>query len=1266
MDPSQIEHGGTDPQATLGMFFAKPTQPKPAAEAGPPNDQPEPAAPGDDNTPEQQTGCPLAPTDAAQDDPAAQRKALDAEERRRREEEAAAAKEAQRVAREAERAERAAEKERVKAEKAAAKEAARVAQAAKREAAKIERLKQRAAAKAAKEAEKASEKHEAQLEQPAAVVSVPAREVQQKHARAEEGAEGPTGVPAGGYVAEDEWEDEERAGDDDADCEESQGASDDDVTEDEDSSDGIAIEEGGAAEVEDAGRPARQAPVFKRGGKTRGAGARQAPKRATRAGSGRGGANGQGSSRAVSGRGGKGGGGQGRGGRGKAEAGSDDECVVVAAEGKAAFFLSAAEKQRRREAAERKQAELRREQEREDFRKQLARSREETAMMNKGRQQHAFFTQASEKAAAARATREQAAADRAAAGDAGLAVPDRAAPWSFMPPIHVGASSAPLGGVHALPAHLTPVNSPPRPPTNLPAQVDGFRLARVAPTTARDSSVAPAACEPSETCTFAAMIESASAALASNIDAGDLPDEDFRTAEEVRAELLSGVDAARCLAHERNAAAAIAAGTEAGGAQLLLWTDAYAPSCAADVCGNAGPAEQLRRWLAAWSDRMEREKLAGGAAGAAAPGGKRKRRRRLEDTDSDDDDFGAGLLPRARSPSAGGDDSDGELPCAALGSSALLLHGPAGSGKTAAVQAVARELGYRLIEVSPANARDGASVNKRVGEATQSRQSAKTAVVFEEIDVLAEHDRGFAAALASLIHNTKRPIILTARHAHPSAARDVAARFLPRLRFAPPSHADIARRLAVVCGAADRAVPFAVIDELAAVSASDLRQALTAAEAWLGARGGAERAVRSLRTADGCSLAHAWETVAAAMSAARDDTNAQVNLAAPDVERSPCAIEAAEQSVASALVARWEEVAAAAAAQAARNKAQMACIGRRRDGRRGRSAPEEPARGLADATAELGEVEGANADAPDGPARPEGDSGPVSGEETVEEAAAAEEPLQPCRIVLSSAGAFPEQPFAASAVRGEPGARWCSNDALALLAEATDALSACDSLARYRDACPGVSGPSVPFRMGLGRAAVWARMRAFGLGQDATPVAAHERDVAEAERVLEDAGCDAGPPRDAIACQPLAAEASTAVAEHVSKLVPRLAGAASPDGAAAAAPRFGGAELVVRQAEVIEAAGTALQEALCYDFKALSTLGAGGLGAVDRVSWMVAMAAISEQACGDGRTLGRRMRSSGYRRRMGYHWLVSTDTITHTATVRGLLGMRYPRLLARM
>ncbi|KAK4239595.1 hypothetical protein C8A03DRAFT_14057 [Achaetomium macrosporum] len=181
------------------------------------------------------------------------------------------------------------------------------------------------------------------------------------------------------------------------------------------------------------------------------------------------------------------------------------------------------------------------------------------------------------------------------------------------------------------------------------------------------------------------------------------------------------------------------------------WAQKYAPTSAIEVLQPGQEAFLLRDWLRALmvqsvdTGSTESEKPKAGSKAKATGAGKKKRRKKLdgfivssEDDDdelyelSDEDDNWApsgsrGLLRKtvvrsgALSKSKDADKT----------ANTLVISGPHGCGKTAAVYAVAKELDFEVFEINPSSRRSGKDVLEKIGDMTknhhvQQHQSAST------------------------------------------------------------------------------------------------------------------------------------------------------------------------------------------------------------------------------------------------------------------------------------------------------------------------------------------------------------------------------------------------------------------------------------------------------------------------------------------------------------------------------------------------------------
>ncbi len=95
---------------------------------------------------------------------------------------------------------------------------------------------------------------------------------------------------------------------------------------------------------------------------------------------------------------------------------------------------------------------------------------------------------------------------------------------------------------------------------------------------------------------------------------------------------------------------------------------------------------------------------------------------------------------------------------------ALLLYGPTGVGKTAAVYALAKDLDLEIIEINASDSRNKASIEATLGGSLkqQSLFFKQKLILVEEIDSLSgTKDRGGLQALMALMAKSTYPIILT-------------------------------------------------------------------------------------------------------------------------------------------------------------------------------------------------------------------------------------------------------------------------------------------------------------------------------------------------------------------------------------------------------------------------------------------------------------------------------------------------------------------------
>ncbi|XP_030645616.1 ATPase family AAA domain-containing protein 5 [Chanos chanos] len=136
--------------------------------------------------------------------------------------------------------------------------------------------------------------------------------------------------------------------------------------------------------------------------------------------------------------------------------------------------------------------------------------------------------------------------------------------------------------------------------------------------------------------------------------------------------------------------------TEDGAKEDVLWTEKYQPQRSGDVVGNTASVRKLHSWLKEWKLRADREE-------------RKKQQEKRREGDAND----------SWHP---GDSDEGAEEGEDLLCNTLLITGPTGVGKTAAVYACAQELGFKVFEVNSASQRSGRQILSQLKEATQSHQ----------------------------------------------------------------------------------------------------------------------------------------------------------------------------------------------------------------------------------------------------------------------------------------------------------------------------------------------------------------------------------------------------------------------------------------------------------------------------------------------------------------------------------------------------------------
>ena len=107
------------------------------------------------------------------------------------------------------------------------------------------------------------------------------------------------------------------------------------------------------------------------------------------------------------------------------------------------------------------------------------------------------------------------------------------------------------------------------------------------------------------------------------------------------------------------------------------------------------------------------------------------------------------------------------------GDKPVLLHGQAGTGKTSLVEALANDLGYELVETNASDVRTKGKLKEELKEATRqaSFYGGKKLILVDEVDGMGRSDRGGTSELATIVDESRFPVVMTANDAYDSNIR---------------------------------------------------------------------------------------------------------------------------------------------------------------------------------------------------------------------------------------------------------------------------------------------------------------------------------------------------------------------------------------------------------------------------------------------------------------------------------------------------------------
>ena len=95
----------------------------------------------------------------------------------------------------------------------------------------------------------------------------------------------------------------------------------------------------------------------------------------------------------------------------------------------------------------------------------------------------------------------------------------------------------------------------------------------------------------------------------------------------------------------------------------------------------------------------------------------------------------------------------------------LLLHGPAGSGKTTTLNLIGEKLGYEIFEVNASDNRNKASIGSTIGDVVKQRSlfGKEKLILVDEVDgVAGREDRGGVLEIVKILKSSRYPMVFAA------------------------------------------------------------------------------------------------------------------------------------------------------------------------------------------------------------------------------------------------------------------------------------------------------------------------------------------------------------------------------------------------------------------------------------------------------------------------------------------------------------------------
>ncbi|WP_011307052.1 replication factor C large subunit [Methanosarcina barkeri] len=158
---------------------------------------------------------------------------------------------------------------------------------------------------------------------------------------------------------------------------------------------------------------------------------------------------------------------------------------------------------------------------------------------------------------------------------------------------------------------------------------------------------------------------------------------------------------------------------------------------------------------------------------------------------------------------------------------AVVLHGPAGVGKTSTAHALARDLDWEVIELNASDQRTAGVIERVAGSAASMNTffGGKRLIILDEADnIHGTADRGGMRAIAGIIKNTLQPIVLIANDIY--GLTPTIRNLCLEIKFGSVQSRSMVPALKKVCESEDILCSPDAIQQIAEGAGGDLRSAI--------------------------------------------------------------------------------------------------------------------------------------------------------------------------------------------------------------------------------------------------------------------------------------------------------------------------------------------------------------------------------------------------------------------------------------------------------